>query len=117
VHVAMLGPLVSSGSGGRLSGQPAGSSPARCRSRPVRMNPRSSRSIALGSQPVRGSAPIITNSAAAGTVSMEIRWRIRRLQAGPSILRITGRSGLRRATTWKPCRAKAAAIPGNKLRV
>src|SRR5580693_9900142 len=29
--------------------------------------------------------------------------------------RITGRSGLRRATTPKPCRAKAAATPGNRL--
>ena len=41
----------------------------------------------------------------------------RRSQVGPRILRITGRSRLRRATTWKPCRAKAAAIPGNKLPV
>ena len=31
-------------------------------------------------------------------------------------LRITGRSGLRRATTWKPCRVKADATPGNRLR-
>jgi hypothetical protein len=29
--------------------------------------------------------------------------------------RITGRSGLRRATTPKPCRAKVAATPGNRL--
>ena len=32
-------------------------------------------------------------------------------------LRITGRSGLCRATTWKPCLAKVDAIPGNRLRV
>jgi hypothetical protein len=38
-------------------------------------------------------------------------------QAGPRILRITGRSGLRLVTTWKPCRAKAAAIPENKFPV
>ena len=64
------GTLVSSGSGGRFSGQPAGSSPARCRSWPVRMKPWSSRSMLPGSQVVRGSAPIITNSAAAATVSV-----------------------------------------------
>jgi hypothetical protein len=33
------------------------------------------------------------------------------------ILRITGRWGWRRATTWKPCRAKVDATPGNRLRV
>ena len=30
---------------------------------------------------------------------------------------MTGRSGLRRATTSKPWRAKAGTVPGNKLRV
>lgn len=35
----------------------------------------------------------------------------------PRALRITGRSGLCLATTRKPCRAKAAATPGNMLRV
>ena len=32
-------------------------------------------------------------------------------RATPRSFRITGRSGLRRATSSKPCRAKAAAIP------
>ena len=32
-------------------------------------------------------------------------------------LRITGRSGWRRATTWKPCSAKTDATPRNRLRV
>jgi hypothetical protein len=32
-------------------------------------------------------------------------------------LRITGLSGWRRATTWKPCWAKADATPRNRLRV
>ena len=32
----------------------------------------------------------------------------------PEELPLTGRSGLRRATTSKSCRAKAAAIPGNR---
>src|SRR5215470_17027797 len=49
--------------------------------------------------------------------------RAERLVLGPvhsnvlRILRITGRWGWRRATTWKPCRAKVDATPRNKLRV
>jgi tetratricopeptide (TPR) repeat protein len=50
------------------------------RSRPVRMNPCRSRLTAAGSQPVCGAAPIMTNSAAAGTVS----WRPVRRSRGTS---------------------------------
>ena len=35
----------------------------------------------------------------------------------PRLFRSTGRSGLRRATTRKPCRAKTEATPGNRLPV
>ena len=42
--------------------------------------------------------------------------RIEHVQVVRNFL-ITGRSGLRRATTSKPCRAKTAAIPENRLPV
>jgi hypothetical protein len=56
--------------GGRWSGQFSGGCPAAMRSVPVTTNPHRSRLISSGSHWVQGSAPISTNTAVAGTVSV-----------------------------------------------
>ena len=60
------GRLVSRNAGGRSSGQAAGGTSA-----PVRTYPAGSRATTPSSQSVRGSAPIMTNSASAANASVD----------------------------------------------